>query len=103
VTSPIDGWVSFSGSYLSYGQFLIINAGGGYHFVMTGLGNSFVDAGQFVLSGEPVASMGDTAAGALAFDDAKQDPVLYIEFRKDGTPIDPGPWWAKADGEKVRG
>ena len=30
-------------------------------------------------------------------------PVLYIELRKDGTAIDPGPWWAKADIEKARG
>jgi len=30
-------------------------------------------------------------------------PVLYIEFRKDGTPIDPGPWWATSESEKVRG
>jgi septal ring factor EnvC (AmiA/AmiB activator) len=22
-------------------------------------------------------------------------PVLYVEFRKDGTPVDPGPWWAE--------
>jgi murein hydrolase activator len=24
-------------------------------------------------------------------------------LRKDGTAIDPGPWWAKADIEKARG
>jgi septal ring factor EnvC (AmiA/AmiB activator) len=30
-------------------------------------------------------------------------PVLYVEFRKDGTPIDPSPWWAANEGEKVRG
>jgi len=30
-------------------------------------------------------------------------PVLYIEFRKDGSPVDPGPWWAAGEGEKVRG
>jgi len=29
--------------------------------------------------------------------------VLYVEFRKDGTPIDSGPWWAINEGEKVRG
>jgi septal ring factor EnvC (AmiA/AmiB activator) len=29
-------------------------------------------------------------------------PVLYVEFRKDGRPIDPGPWWAEAF-EKVQG
>jgi hypothetical protein len=26
-----------------------------------------------------------------------------VEFRKDGTPIDPSPWWAANEGEKVRG
>ena len=29
--------------------------------------------------------------------------VLYVEFRKDGTPVDPGPWWATSESEKVRG
>jgi septal ring factor EnvC (AmiA/AmiB activator) len=29
--------------------------------------------------------------------------VLYVEFRKDGAPIDPSPWWAASKGEKVRG
>jgi hypothetical protein len=26
-----------------------------------------------------------------------------VEFRKDGAPIDPSPWWATNEGEKVRG
>ena len=30
-------------------------------------------------------------------------PILYIEFRKDGVAIDPGPWWAKPEMQKVRG
>ena len=34
---------------------------------------------------------------------APSQPVLYVEFRKDGTPIDPSPWWAASEGEKVRG
>ena len=29
--------------------------------------------------------------------------ILYVEFRKDGIPIDPGPWWAVNEGQKVRG
>jgi septal ring factor EnvC (AmiA/AmiB activator) len=103
VTAPADGWVSFAGPYRSFGQVLIINAGGGYHLVMTGIDRVNVDVGQFVLSGEPVASMGAQPAGALASEDGAGGPVLYIEFRKDGAPIDPSPWWAKSDGEKVRG
>jgi murein hydrolase activator len=103
VTSPADGWVSFAGPYRSFGHVLIINAGGGYHLVMLGIDRVNVDVGQFVLSGEPVATMGAQPAGALAPDGGGGGPVLYIEFRKDGAPIDPSPWWAKADGEKVRG
>ncbi len=103
VTAPADGWVSYAGPYRSYGHVLIINAGGGYHLVMTGIDRVNVDVGQFVLAGEPVASMGAQPTGALASDGGSGNPVLYIEFRKDGVPIDPSPWWAKADGEKVRG
>ncbi len=103
VTMPADGWVSFAGSYRSYGQVLIINAGGGYHMILTGLDRVNVDTGQFVLAGEPVATMGPSPVGALASDTGTGLPVVYIEFRKDGVPIDPSPWWAKPDGEKVRG
>jgi murein hydrolase activator len=103
ITTPVDGWVSFAGSYRSYGQVLIINGGGGYHVVLTGLDRVNVETGQFVLAGEPIATMGASAAGALAADSRSDLPVVYIEFRKDGVPIDPSPWWARADGEKVRG
>ena len=103
VTTPVDGWISYAGPYRSYGHVLIINAGGGYHIVLTGLDRVNVDTGQFVLAGEPVATMGASPAGALAGDTGSGMPVVYIEFRKDGAPIDPGPWWAKNDGEKVRG
>ncbi|MGL4243412.1 MAG: murein hydrolase activator EnvC family protein, partial [Beijerinckiaceae bacterium] len=103
VTTPADGWVSYAGPYRSYGHVLIINAGGGYHLVMTGIDRVNVDVGQFVLAGEPVASMGAQPAGALAPESGGGNPVLYIEFRKDGVPFDPSPWWAKSDGEKVRG
>jgi septal ring factor EnvC (AmiA/AmiB activator) len=83
---------------------LILNAGGGYHVLLAGMERISVDLGQFVLTGEPVAVMGGgsqvSAAGAAA---KPKQPVLYVEFRKDGTPIDPGPWWATNEGEKVRG
>jgi murein hydrolase activator len=70
---------------------------------LTGLDKINVEIGQFVLAGEPVALMGEAPAVALATDAGITMPVLYIEIRKDGTPIDPGPWWVKSDGEKVRG
>lgn len=104
VTAPADGWVVYSGPFRSYGQLLILNAGGGYHIVLAGMERISVEIGQFVLTGEPVAVMGSGAAQVAAtVPVGTSQPVLYVEFRKDGTPVDPGPWWAKSESEKVRG
>ncbi|MBV8850696.1 MAG: peptidoglycan DD-metalloendopeptidase family protein, partial [Methylobacteriaceae bacterium] len=59
VTAPCDGWIAYSGPYRTYGQLLIINAGSGYYVVLAGMERINVDVGQFVLTGEPVATMGD--------------------------------------------
>ena len=103
VTTPCDGWVVYAGPFRSYGQLLILNAGGGYHVLIAGMERISVNIGQFVLTGEPVATMGTTSQVASIVAANASQPVLYIEFRKDGTPIDPGPWWAASEGEKVRG
>jgi septal ring factor EnvC (AmiA/AmiB activator) len=106
VTAPCDGWVMYAAPYRSYGQLLILNAGGGYHVLLAGMERISVEIGQFVLTGEPVAAMGSgsqvASATAAEFSTASQ-PVLYIEFRKDGSPVDPTPWWATTETEKVRG
>jgi len=103
VTSPADGWVVYAGPFRSYGQLLILNAGGGYHILLAGMDRISVDLGQFVLTGEPVAVMGSGSQIAAILATGSSQPVLYIEFRKDGAPVDPGPWWAAGEGEKVRG
>ena len=109
VTAPSDGWVVYAAPYRSYGQLLILNVGGGYHVLLAGMERITVDPGQFVLTGEPVAVMGSgtrvasvSAAGSPSEIGSPQ-PVLYIEFRKDGTPVDSSPWWATTANEKVRG
>jgi septal ring factor EnvC (AmiA/AmiB activator) len=103
VTAPCDGWVVYAGPFRSYGQLLILNAGGGYHVLLAGMERISVDLGQFVLTGEPVAVMGGGPQSAAAIAVGSSQPVLYVEFRKDGTPVDPNPWWATQDSEKVRG
>ncbi len=103
ITSPCDGWVVYAGPFRSYGQLLILNAGGGYHVLLAGMERISVDLGQFVLTGEPVAVMGGGSQVSAAAATRSKQPVLYVEFRKDGTPIDPSPWWATNEGEKVRG
>jgi septal ring factor EnvC (AmiA/AmiB activator) len=100
ITAPADGWVVYAGEFRSYGQLLIINAGGGYHVLLAGMSRIDVSLGQFVLAGEPIAVMGNSATPGQG--DNSSRPVLYVEFRKDGRPIDPDPWWAEAS-EKVQG
>jgi septal ring factor EnvC (AmiA/AmiB activator) len=102
VTAPADGWVVYAGPFRSYGQLLILNAGGGYHILLAGMERISVDLGQFVLTGEPVAMMGSASHIAAILATGSSQPVLYVEFRKDGIPVDPSPWWA-AQVEKVRG
>lgn len=99
ITSPCDGWVVYAGEFRSYGQLLIINAGGGYHILLAGLSNIDVEPGQFVLAKEPVGTMGEGPSGSGA---RGNGPVLYVEFRKAGRPIDPDPWWVKSP-QRVQG
>jgi len=104
VVAPSDGWVVYAGPFRSYGQLLILNAGDGYHILLAGMQSIDVELGQFVLAGEPVAVMGTTRlASAATFDIGSTQPVLYIEFRKDGKSIDSTPWWAEASTQKVGG
>ena len=101
IIAPADGWVVYAGQFRSYGQLLIINAGGGYHVLLAGMDRIDVSLGQFVLAGEPIAVMGASPPANQGSNDNLR-PVLYVEFRKDGRPIDPGPWWTEAS-EKVQG
>jgi septal ring factor EnvC (AmiA/AmiB activator) len=103
ITAPCDGWVVYAGRFRSYGQLLILNAGGGYHVLLAGMERISVDLGQFVLTGEPVATMGGGSQASPAGASGPKQSVLYVEFRKDGAPIDPSPWWATDESEKVRG
>ena len=83
---------------------LILNVGNGYYIVLAGMDRINVGLGQFVLAGEPIGAMGDGStktAAAVALGAAQ--PLLYVEFRKDGATIDPGPWWARPELQKVRG
>ena len=47
VIAPSDGWVVYAGEFRSYGQVLIINAGGGYHILLANLARTDVEVGRF--------------------------------------------------------
>ena len=115
VRAPADSWVVYAGPFRSYGQLLILNAGETYHLIIAGLVETNVRTGQFVLAGEPVGRMGVTAnpgiiqlTGQLARNTdegsaASQDPVVTVELRRNGTPIDPTPWLVKERSQQTIG
>nr|WP_321524233.1 peptidoglycan DD-metalloendopeptidase family protein [uncultured Cohaesibacter sp.] len=104
VTSPADGWIVYAGPFRSFGKLLIINAGDGYHIVLSGMDEIYPEVGSFVLANEPVGKMQQTKLASSDLVDANATrPVLYIELRKDGVAIDPSPWWTADLREKADG
>lgn len=104
VTSPADGWIVYSGPFRSFGKLLIINAGDGYHIVLSGLDILSAQVGDFVLANEPIGRMQETQlATADLLDASASRPVLYMELRKNGEAINPAPWWILELKEKADG
>ena len=87
VISPCGGRVVFAEPFRSYGLLLIVDCGGGYHVVLAGFDRLDVKPGQSVLAGEPVGVMPNWEPGSTA-----KRPALYVELRRDGTPVNPAPW-----------
>lgn len=83
VVAPFDGRIAFAGPFRGYGDILIIEHSDGYHTLLAGLDRIYVIVDQWVLSGEPVGVM----SGA-----ENSEPRLYVELRRNGTPINPSPW-----------
>jgi murein hydrolase activator len=95
VTTPVDALVEFAGPFRSYGQLLILNAGGGYLVLMAGMHDISTGIGQSIKAGEPVGTMGEGPSSVTLLGDQMEEPrpVLYIEFRNNGGAIDSAPWW----------
>jgi len=87
VVAPCGGRVRFAGPFRSYGALVILDCGGGYAFVLAGLGRLDVAAGGSVLAGEPMGTMPDWNAAA-----AGPRPALYLELRRDGQAVNPAPF-----------
>ncbi len=101
VIAPFDGRIVFAGPFMDYEQLLLIEAGEGYHILLTGMARIYGNVGDRLLAGEPVGKMraipNDSTAEANEL-----APQLYLELRKNGDPINPMPWLASNE-NKVSG
>jgi septal ring factor EnvC (AmiA/AmiB activator) len=84
VTAPADGLIVYAGAFRSYGQMIILNAGDGYHIVLSGLEDVNSAAGPIrrrwrtawhVMGAQKSGQCDCIGAG-------NERPTLYIEFQE---------------------
>jgi murein hydrolase activator len=93
VLAPCGGTVAFAEPFRDYGPLVIIDCGGGYHAVLSGMGQLAVVPGRPIRNGDVVGTMpAATKTATVGAPPKIGPPILYFELRKGGHPIDPGPW-----------
>jgi septal ring factor EnvC (AmiA/AmiB activator) len=75
--------VEYAGPLKGWGGVVILRLGGGYHVALAGLDAMSAPMGQAIQAGQTVGRMSPAASPA---------PELYLEVRKDETPVDPSRW-----------
>lgn len=84
IVAPAASRVEFAGPFKNYESVVILNVGDGYFILLTGVGEIYVDTGEMLRPGEPI--------GLMPFN-TNTAAELYIEFRKNGTTVNPMPWF----------
>ncbi len=77
VVAPADGRVAFAGPYRGYGEIVIIEHGGGWTSLVTGLARSNVRVGEELLGGAPIGTAGEGR------------PTVGVELRQGGEAVNP--------------
>ncbi|WP_158230063.1 murein hydrolase activator EnvC family protein, partial [Sphingobium fuliginis] len=74
--APTAGRVVFAGPYRGYGQIVIIDHGGGWTTLITGLLRLNAAVGDVVRQGDPLGNAGPGR------------PSITVELRRNGRPVD---------------
>jgi septal ring factor EnvC (AmiA/AmiB activator) len=77
VVAPAAGRVAFAGPYRGFGRIIIIEHGGGWTSLVTGLARTDVEVGEEIVAGAPLGVAGPSR------------PQVTLELRKDGQPVNP--------------
>ncbi len=75
--APASGRVVFAGPYRGYGRIVIIDHGGGWTSLVTGLARTNVTVGDTLVAGSPLGVAGTGR------------PEVTLELRRDGAPVNP--------------
>lgn len=108
VTAPWAATVRYRGPLLDYGNVMIIEPGGDYLLVLSGLETLYGDVGDVVAAGQPLGLMGGLTGGLMegaapdgadilsdATDGsgAEATETLYLEVREKAEPVNPLDWF----------
>ncbi|MET4101620.1 septal ring factor EnvC (AmiA/AmiB activator) [Roseovarius sp. MBR-78] len=109
VTTPVPATLRYRGPLLDYGNVIILEPQAGILMVFAGLDTVYGRIGEVLPGGSPVGLMGgagdgrdllaaaETGSGDGAGGNdrgAGREQTLYIEVRKDNSPVDPLAWFA---------
>lgn len=102
LSNPWPATIRFRGPLLDYGNVLILEPDAGTLLILAGLGTVYGKVGQVIPPGTAIGLMGGKNPEPNSFfqnavNGAGSDATetLYIELRIDGTPVDPGNWFAQ--------
>ena len=100
VTAPWAATIRYRGPLLDYGNVMILEPGGGYLLILSGLQTVYGDVGDVVGAGQPLGLMGGTATSGADILSAEADQggdsgseTLYVEVRHRAEPVDPLDWF----------
>lgn len=108
VTLPAPATIRYIGPLLDYGQVAVVEPAEGILIVLAGMGQVFGNLGEVLPEGAAIGLMGGQVAQTQAFliepgqvGNSGRSETLYIEIRENGSPVDPGAWFAvtEPDGE----
>jgi septal ring factor EnvC (AmiA/AmiB activator) len=77
LVTPAPGRVAFAGAYPGYGQIAIVEHDGGWASLITGMARVDVQVGDRLVAGAPLGLAGPGR------------PIVGLELRKDGAPVNP--------------
>lgn len=101
VSAPAAATVRYAGPLTGYGAVVILEPAQGWLMVLAGLDTVNAAVAETVLAGErlgtlagPPPEVAEFSLDAGPAEGQVRDQTLYVELRRNGTAVDPAPWFA---------